>query len=240
MFYLVDKISCQLADLVILDTNAQINYFVQTFHLNRYKFRRILIGSDEDVFKPTKKKVQKKITIGYHGAYLPLHGVQYIVEAANLLRLKSYQFILVGDGIERNKWEQRVRELKIKNIQFVDSLPYGDIAEFINSCDISLGGHFGTNKKAEIVIANKAYEAIACRTAVILGESTANREIFTDEVDCLMVERGNAAILAATIDRLAKNNILRERIARNGRNLYLQIGTSKILGKQLARQTQNL
>src|SRR3989344_3302241 len=39
----LDKWSCKLADLVLLDTNAHIDFFVREFKLPREKFRRIFV-----------------------------------------------------------------------------------------------------------------------------------------------------------------------------------------------------
>ena len=51
-FYWLDKRSCELADKVLLDTNAHIDYFVNTFELEREKFQRIFVGADDSIFYP--------------------------------------------------------------------------------------------------------------------------------------------------------------------------------------------
>ena len=44
--WLIDWLSCSLADIVLTDTQAHVDYFVYEFRLNRKKFRRIFVGSD--------------------------------------------------------------------------------------------------------------------------------------------------------------------------------------------------
>jgi hypothetical protein len=51
-YYWLDKHSCELADIVLLDTDAHIDYFVNTFNLNREKFRSIFVCSDDSIFYP--------------------------------------------------------------------------------------------------------------------------------------------------------------------------------------------
>ena len=54
--WLLDYISCRLADKVILDTEEHIKYFVKTFGLNRNKAKRIFVGCDDDLFYPREHK----------------------------------------------------------------------------------------------------------------------------------------------------------------------------------------
>lgn len=54
-YWAMDWINCQLSDRILLDTRQHIDYFVQTFHINRAKFARILIGADDELFYPTSE-----------------------------------------------------------------------------------------------------------------------------------------------------------------------------------------
>lgn len=238
--YYLDKVSCQLADLVLLDTQTHIDYFVQTFKLDSRKFTRVFIGSDENLFLPEKNKLDENLLVGYHGSYLPLQGVEYIVRAAAILKNNKWKFKLVGDGIERAKCEKLSHDLMLTNVEFVDSLPYSGVPEFINSCDISLGGHFGNNKKAGLVIANKVFEAVACARPVIVGDSPAVRELFADGVNCLMVKRGSSQDLAMAIEKLVGNHKLKLKIATGGRKTFLASCTTKVIGKQVKFLLLNL
>lgn len=49
-YWFLDWLSCILADRILLDTNAHIDYFVRTFHIPCSKFTRVLIGADDEVF----------------------------------------------------------------------------------------------------------------------------------------------------------------------------------------------
>lgn len=48
--WFLDWINCKLADLILLDTNAHIDYFVKTFGARKEKFVRVLIGADDKIF----------------------------------------------------------------------------------------------------------------------------------------------------------------------------------------------
>src|SRR3989338_3082361 len=84
----LDEWSCKLADLVLLDTNTHIDFFVNEFNLPKEKFRRIWAGANNDIFKPFDS-IQGKPVSDYHnsngfkifffGTYIPLQGVEYIL-----------------------------------------------------------------------------------------------------------------------------------------------------------------
>ena len=51
-YWWADWLSCTLADRILLDTNAHIDYFVKTFRIPRHKFVRVLVGTDDQIFHP--------------------------------------------------------------------------------------------------------------------------------------------------------------------------------------------
>lgn len=52
IFYLLDKYNCQFSNLVLQDTNQNIDYFHETFNIPKNKFKRLLIGAENDIFYP--------------------------------------------------------------------------------------------------------------------------------------------------------------------------------------------
>jgi len=52
-YWFMDWLNCKLADKILLDTNAHIDYFVKTFRIDRMKFVRVFIGADDGIFKPS-------------------------------------------------------------------------------------------------------------------------------------------------------------------------------------------
>ena len=56
----LDRTACQLADRVILDTQAHIDYFVREFTLPPSKFLRVFVGSDFSAQPPHEPSGQQK------------------------------------------------------------------------------------------------------------------------------------------------------------------------------------
>lgn len=234
-FYWLDKRSCKLADRVLLDTNSHIDYFVETFSLDRGKFERAFVGADDSIFYPSEvNREDDKFKIFYYGTYHPLQGIEYIVEAAK--RLETYQdieFQVVGKGPELGRIMKLARELNVKNVGFVDWIPYERLPLKIAKADLCLGGHFSDIGKARRVIAGKTFQFIAMGKPVIVGDNPANRELFDDRKNALMCEMANAEALAEAILELRSNVSLRQKIAEEGYNTFKEKCTPEIIGEEI-------
>lgn len=232
-YWLTDWLSCVLADTVILDTKAHINYFVRQFRIPGKKFARVLVGTDTDVIRPISVGKHSGFIVGFHGSYLPLQGVPVILRAAKLLAGKDIKFQLVGNGIDYIKCRQLASSLSLTSVEFLDTIPYEKLSAFISGTDLYLGGPFGASLKSGLVIPNKVYEALGTGKATIVGDSQATRELLTDKVNCFFVPQGNPKKLAGAILELKKKPLLREKIALGGYNLIRHKLTPKMIAHEL-------
>lgn len=229
-YYLVDKLACQLADKVILDTKAHCRYFARTFKIPLNKFITAYVGTDTSLFSPRTKK-SKEVVIGFHGSYLPLQGIDVIIKAAK--KLPKLKFHLVGDGLKFQSIKELAERLNVLNVTFSTRIPYKKLPLFIASTTIYIPGPFGTNSKAGMVIPNKVYESAAMRKAMIVGDSQATRELFTHKKDAYFITRGNPNELVKAIRLLLTNSTLRETIAAGGYKLIKTKLTPKLIVRNL-------
>lgn len=236
-FYRLDKYCCAHADLVLLDTFAHIDYFTGTFGLPRDKFHRLLVGADETLFYPRERaRADGRFRVFYCSSFLPLHGAQYVIQAAALLRAeKEIEFVVVGRGMEHGKAVELAGKLGADNVRFVDWLPYRQLPLEIAQADLCLGGHFSDIDKAKRVIAGKSYQFIAMKKPVILGDCRGNRELFTDRVNALLVGMADAEALARGIVELKEDAPLRERIAEGGYRTFREQCDTAAIARELAR-----
>ena len=78
-------------------------------------------------------------------------------------------------------------------------------------------GIFGDSAKAQRVIPNKAFQALACGTPLVTADTPAARELLVDGESALLVPPGDPEALAAALRRLAGDPELARRLARGGR-----------------------
>lgn len=222
-YWFLDWLNCKLSDRILLDTNEHIKYFINTFKINKDKFLKVLVGSlavSQQELKAVADEENKKFKIFFYGKYIPLQGVEYIVRAAKILENEhDIEFDILGSGQESKTIEKLFEKLQIKNINFIDRVPYSELVNKMNKADICLG-IFGKTSKARRVIPNKIYDAIALGKAVITSDTPAIRELFDDRKNILLCEIANENDLAKKIMELKDDNDLRELIAKEGNKIF--------------------
>lgn len=235
LFYWLDRYSCEKSDCILLDTDAHIDYFTKTFGVPKNKFHRVLVGADESLFYPREvKRDDHTFRVFYYSSFLPLHGTEYIIQAAERLRVqKEIEFVIVGKGPERIKIRSLAQSKGSDNIRFIDWLPYEQLPLEIANADVCLGGHFSDIAKAGRVIAGKTFQFLAMKKPVIVGDCEGNRELLTDRQNSIFVRMADADSLANAILELKNNVTLREQIASGGYKTFLESCTSGAIGEQL-------
>lgn len=235
LFYRLDRYSCEKSDCILLDTAAHIDYFTKTFGVPKRKFHRVFVGADESLFYPREvKRDDGAFRVFYYSSFLPLHGTEYIIQAADRLReRKEIEFVIVGKGPERIRIRSLARSRGVDNIRFIDWLPYEQLPLEIANADICLGGHFSDIAKARRVIAGKTFQFLAMKKPVIVGDCEGSRELLTDRQNAIFVRMADADSLADAILELKNNVTLREQIASEGYKTFLESCTSGVIGEQL-------
>lgn len=221
-YRLYDTLSCGLADLVLLDTQAHIDFFCDEFGLRRGKFRRVWVGSDEEIMKPREPPGHAdEFVVFFYGSFRPFQGAEYIVRAAKVLeqRREHVRFRLCGDGPTYPAVRDLSARLGASSVEFLPRCPVEQLANLIADSDICLGV-FGTNAKTLRVVPNKVFDALACRRPVITGDAPAVREALTDREDVWLCPPGDAEALADAVVRLRDDREARDRIAERGHEAF--------------------
>jgi len=238
LLYYSDKYSFNLADICTLDTFQHIDYICKRFELKRAKFRRIFVGTDDDVFYPRPRTENAGVfRVMFWGSFIPLQGIQYIVHAANLLRKeRDIAFEIFGSGQTYFEIRRLAEELKLKNVSFhPDWIPYEELPNQIAKSDVCLG-IFGSTSKAKRVVPNKVYETLAMKKPLITGDSAAAKECFLkNEENCLLCEMGNPKAIADAVLQLKEDKKLRERVAAKGYELFKARFAPDKIGRKLKR-----
>ena len=227
-YYLLDYVSCRLADLILLDTQEHIDYFVRQFKISQNKFKKILLGSDDSFMQPRAEvKNNDKFLVHFHGSNIPLQGVNYILGAAKLLEGQNISFNIIGSSIKK-----QYQNNKYTNVSFLDNVTHKDLSKYMSKADVCLGV-FGDTDKANRVIANKVFEAMAAKCPIITGRSQASDNFFIDKDDVVLAKMADSQDLADKILLIKNNKELSNKISDNAYQLFQKTSTPKILGREL-------
>ncbi|MEK7583049.1 MAG: glycosyltransferase [Patescibacteria group bacterium] len=232
-YWILDWLSMHLADRVLLDTQAHINYASTAFHVKKEKFARFWIGVQDAIFYPRNKTRQTNAyVVFFHGSFIPLQGVEYIIQAARILRgHEDIEFWMFGGGQTKESMIQLARDCNLGNVKFFQHVPVTEVAEKMADADICLG-IFGKTSKTARVIPNKVYENLAAKKPTITADTPAIRELFTEQ-DLLLISAADPKSLAEAILKLKGNPDFAQRIAEHGYQTVQLSAIPRILGKQL-------
>ncbi len=214
MLHRLDRWSLSAADRIVIDTVAHAEFLCREFDLPRTKVRVFHLGCDTNVFRamPSFRRTGRTKVL-FYGSFLPLHGVEVILEAARLLREeREIQFTLRGGGWGYSQVASEVSASALPNVVLGGWVDYEALPQLISEHDVCLG-IFSSGIKASMVIPNKLYQCAAVGRAVVSADTPAVQEVFRNGQSILLVPPDNPAELANAIRRLHREPELRQDLA---------------------------
>ena len=237
LLHKLEWIATRLPDLLICDTEAYRNWYCATDNLSPNKFRLVPTGADDRIFKPVKvdKPDDGIFRVLYYGTFIPNHGVEYIIEAANLLKdHMEIQIELVGQGPDKRKAVQLAKKYNLQNVIFTGWVDKEDLPQKIAMADVLLGV-FGSTPQSIMTVQNKIYEGLAMAKPVITGRAPQIESQFTHGKHIYFCERENAASLADAILFLVGHHKERTEMALAGNHLFETYYSIKEQGLQFEK-----
>ena len=228
-----------MPDFITWDTSCHVDFAAEYLDVPREKMTPLFTGTDEEVFKPVAEDVGRVehvdhadgvFKVLYHGAYLPLHGTEVIVEAARMTQDLPIQWDFLGWGAYKQSTEAKAKGLK--NVRFLEKVPYVKVPEVICAHDIVLGV-FGTTAKAARVIGNKVYECMACGRPTINEFCTGYPPSAKDCKAIKFIPAGDPAALVKAVEEYRADWVNKEMYFREARAFFERELSMKVVTAQL-------
>jgi glycosyltransferase involved in cell wall biosynthesis len=174
---------------------------------NREEFRNRLGWSDKIVL----------IYVGAHG--VANHLIQ-IVETAKITEksLPQVHFVLVGEGMQKNMLIKAAQNLKLANVQFINSVPKKEVFKYIISSDFGMS----VLKKVDTfktIYSNKTFDYMACKKPVLLLIDGVSRDLIETAKCGIYVEPENPQDFADKLEALLESG--QESILEMGENGFM-------------------
>lgn len=176
------------------------------------KIHTVINGVDPERYAPRPKDpglvraldLGGRFVVGYIGTHGMAHGLDLVLDAADLLRARAdIAFLFVGSGAERERLIRRARAMDLANVRFVPRQPKEAMPDHWALCDCALA----SLKDAPLfrsVIPSKIFEAMGMGLPILLampdGEAA---EILRDAGAGDWVAPGRPELLAQAVLRLA-------------------------------------
>jgi glycosyltransferase involved in cell wall biosynthesis len=166
-----------------------------------------------------KEKLRHQLSYTYptivsSGRLVPWKGFEVLIEVVAKLAKEHPQItlVVVGDGPERKKLEDRVAELKIsKHVRFIDSISKDALGATIKAADL-----FVLNTSYE-GLSHQLIEVMDLGTPIVTTKVGGNPELITDGVHGLLVPYNDAEALEEAILRVINHPESVERMTQSAR-----------------------
>ncbi len=230
----IEKMILKSSDMVITDTELHRELFINDFGVAPEKIRAIPVGAyekrDDAVASPYNNS---GLNVLFYGSFLPLHGMDVILDAAQVLIGQPVHFTLIGGkGRTLDLLMNGIKERRLDNITHVKWVEQHLLfSQYIANADVCLGGPFGATRQAKRVITGKTFQSLCMARTTVVGKIDEDAG-FADRENCLLIEQGDSNQLAKTLQWASDHRDKLDDIGQRGQELYnSRFSVSKISEK---------
>jgi glycosyltransferase involved in cell wall biosynthesis len=187
------------------------------------------IPDPESVEIPGLGDIRGKFVAAYVGTHGMAHGLDTVLEAAELLRdVPDVLFLLVGDGAQREHLLQRRESMKLDNVVMLGQQPKSMMPTIwaITGASLVLLRDEPTFLS---VIPSKIFESMAMQRPIILGVRGESQALVEQSGAGICIQPESAAELAAAVRRLHADAGARRAMGEAGRRFVAEHFDRKVL-----------
>ncbi len=239
----IERRALAAADRVLVDTDSTAAFLSGAYGLPLAHFRRLRVGSIYGG-RPAPQRARRlpgaPLDVIYVGSYIPLHGLDVVMAAAQRLRDSGVRFALVGSGQEERRIAATVRERDLRNVKLEGGFVRGGpMLDHYRKADAALG-IFGTSEKAHRVVPFKVNDAMALGLPLVTADTAAAREVLRDGESALLVRPGSPELLAASLLRLRDDVSLRLKLGEGARRAFEATASTAVAAGELRHALDDL
>src|SRR3989338_8147856 len=187
--WLIDWVAFNSAHLTLLDTDARKKYVMRKFFIPEKKLARLWSGVDNTIFV-YNQAIQKLpvFTVLFRGALMNEAGIEYLIQAANLLKNEPINFRIIGSGVNAPLLTKMLTELKLKNVEWIsERLSWEDLIKKTQECHISIG-QLSDHWRQNLHITFKTIESMALKIPYVMtNNSYGMLEFLKDNETCFLI-----------------------------------------------------
>lgn len=197
-----DILALTKSDYIIHTAGQELNYWEKLLGINIDQKKVFIspICNVSTLINMRKFMQDGVLRICWWGTFIPLHGLDNILQALKILKEQEVQFTCNLFGVDNSCFPIYANKIKLndldshvflrKDLSFFN----GFLPDYlIDNCDLALG-IFGNTDKARNAVPNKLIEALSMRLPTLTMNSPALREFFNPEIDLWACEPTPASI----------------------------------------------
>lgn len=245
-FRWLEQLCYRKADIVTAHSSANLKTIAAAYPWVRAKLRVLHNWIDTNPSRNPEPRpfrqlfglADKKVAL-FAGVIGPSQGLDHLVDvAARLVDLDDLLFLVVGDGAEKARIEQRVRDLGLRNVVFAPFVSMDDYHDLLACCDIGLICLSPTVRTPVVPGKMLGYMAAALPVAALVNAESDVHEIVAD------ARCGDSCVASDTtkaeqiLRRLLGDADLRFQLGRNGRDYAEQHFTRNTIVGEIEHMLQ--
>jgi glycosyltransferase involved in cell wall biosynthesis len=177
-------------------------------------------------------RVAGKVVVGYAGSMGLPNALNTLLDAARLVKDAALGIVMVGDGHERFRLEQRIKSEEITNVTWLPPIPKTQIPSFLNLLDVAYIGWQHTPIYRFGIAPNKLMDYMMAGCAVLHSVQAGNDPVA--ESGCgLTVAPESPTAVAEGLRRMAElSPEERATMGRRGREFVLEHHSYAVLARR--------
>lgn len=202
--------------------------------------RFVAIPKDREL--EAKLGTSGKVVIGYIGSVVDYEGLEYLLDAAQILRERRKDFcvLIVGDGAVWADLKARAKLLGIEDcILFTGRVPHEEVERYYSLIDITPYPRKG-QPVCEMVSPMKPFESMCMEKAVLVSDVAALREIVQDGKTGLLHRKDDVEDLARKLDLLISKPELRQQLGAAAREWVIRERDWNVLSGRIIQLYERL
>lgn len=210
---------CQV---IFSDTSSHAELGAKMSEINLSKYVALPVSTDETVFKPkADAKKNEPFQVFYYTTDMqPLHGVSYVLDAAERLAGdRRISFLLAGG---KKPLQQAVATAVSRGarIDYRPWIAFEELPKVMRESGVCLGGPFGGTPQSEHVITGKTYQSLACAVPTLIGYNSDATKYFKHHDNAIIVRQKSPEALVDALIWAVEHPTELRRIGEKGRALY--------------------
>lgn len=150
----------------------------------------IMKNFDRESFRK-EHDLENYFVITYVGAHGIANHLEQILEAGKKLEDTNVLFLLIGQGMEKDRLKEKAKQMNVINVRFLDAVPKKEVFKYI------LASEMGASvlKKVDTfktVYSNKSFDYFSCKKPILMAIDGVSRKLVEDARAGIYVEPENA------------------------------------------------
>lgn len=194
---ILERLCYSMCDSLIVESPSMVDFLGISKYCDKIAVASLGV---EDSFKEEVVYSERENIIGYVGRLNREKGVLNLIESVPILKNTNYEFILVGDGAEKDRIIEFIEEYHLQDrITLLGFVDRARMVELMNSFRMLIIPSYTEG------LPNVLLEAMACGTPVAATAVGGIPDVIDDGRNGYLMRDNNPNTIATSIDRFISN-----------------------------------